>query len=214
VSGRVLVDLSMPVAEEMPTNRPDHFPPTMRQYSTIDTAGWAGTALTIDTHCGTHVDAPVHFVPGGRAVADIPLSTLIGDCQVVRIPTGGPDGAIVPDQLGEITAERVVLDTGWSERLATDEEGYFRRHSYLHPDTARRLVAEGVRLVGIDTPSVDRVDDQAHHILLGSDVVIVENLSNTGRLPDRVELVVAPLRLTGADGSPARVIALAEGVAG
>jgi arylformamidase len=203
----MLIDLTMTIAEDMPTNRPDHKPPAMKQYATIDTAGWCGTELTIDTHCGTHVDAPAHFIPGGRAVSDIPLSTLIGPCQVVRVAADA-DGAIRPEHLGTLTGERVILDTGWSARLADDERGYFGSHSYLHPDAATALVQAGVHLVAIDTPSVDRLDDQAHQILLGNDVVIVENLSNTSQLPDQVELVVAPLPLRGADGSPARVVAM------
>jgi arylformamidase len=206
----MLTDLTLPIAESMPTNRPDHSPPTMRQYATIETAGWCGTELTIDTHCGTHVDAPAHFIPGGRAVSEIPLSTLIGPCQVMRVAADA-DGAVLPEHLGTLTSERVILDTGWSARLADDEEGYFSRHSYLHPDTATLLVQSGVRLVAIDTPSVDRRDDRVHHILLGNEVIIVENLSKTSQLPDQITIIVAPLPLKDADGSPARVVAMTDG---
>lgn len=206
----MLIDLSMLITPGMPTNGPDHKPPTMTRYATIETDGWCGTELVIDTHCGTHVDAPAHFVVGGRAVSDIPLDALVGECQVVHVEADA-DGAIRPEHLGALTGERVILDTGCSARLADDEEAYFRHHSYLHPDTATLLVELGIRLVGIDTPSVDRASNLAHHILLGSDVVIVENLSNTAELPDQIRIVVAPLPLHAADGSPARVVAITDG---
>ena len=206
------VDLSMPIAADMPTNRPDHFPPSITPYASIEQGGWAGSEIRIDSHCGTHVDAPSHFVPGGLTIDEIPLDVLIGPAQKITVPAGTT--AVTAADLGEIAAPRVVIHTGWSDRVATDEAGYLTASTHLDADAAEFLVRSGVRLVGIDCPSVDApAVDPVHQILLGNGVVIVENLANTSAVPDSFTLVVSPLRLIDGDGSPARVAAILDGEA-
>jgi len=200
----IYIDLSMPISPAMPTNQPDHFPPVLKPYSHIASEGWAGTAITIDSHCGTHVDAPSHFVAADIGVDQIPLDVLIGQGQKITV-----DAAVITaEHLASVSAHRVVVHTGWSDRADTPE--YITGSSHLNADAARHLVSCGVRLVGIDAPSVDApgVGD-VHQILLGSGVIIVENLSNTAALPDSFELIVSPLRIVDGDGSPARVVAVA-----
>lgn len=197
------VDLSMPISPSMPTNRPDHFPPALDPYARIESDGWAGTAITIDSHCGTHVDAPSHFVPGAMGVDAIPLDVLVGPAQRVGVDTD----VVTAAHLTSVSAVRVVVHTGWSARADTPE--YISGATHLDADAARELVDRGVRLVGIDSPSVDAPGcDDVHQILLGNGVIIVENLSNTAALPEYFELIVSPLRIVDGDGSPARVVAV------
>ncbi|MCV7423513.1 cyclase family protein [Mycobacterium yunnanensis] len=197
------VDLSMPISPDMPTNQPDHFPPVLQPYSHIASDGWAGTAITIDSHCGTHVDAPSHFVAGEIGVDEIPIEVLVGASQRIAVDAR----VVTPEHLGAVASERVVVHTGWSDR--TDTAEYLSGSTHLNADAALHLVGRGVRLVGIDSPSVDAPGcDDVHQILLGHGVIIVENLSNTAALPDHFDLIVSPLRIVGADGSPARVIAV------
>jgi arylformamidase len=203
----ILVDLSMSITPDMPTNRPDHRPPEFAGYAAIDTHGWRGTMVTIDTHCGTHVDAPSHFVADGAPVDAVALDVLIGPATLLTVDPDVPGRATDVPELPTDLAGRVVVHTGWSDRLASNPDGYFRRHAYLSESFARRLVAAGIVLVGIDTPSIDGEGDAAHHILLGAGVIVVENLANTALLPSRFDLTVLPLRLKGLDGSPARAIA-------
>jgi arylformamidase len=204
------VDLSMPIAADMPTNRPDHFPPSITPYASIDDGGWAGSEIRIDSHCGTHVDAPSHFVREGATVDQIPLDVLIGPAQKITVPVGTT--TVTATDLGAVAAERVVIHTGWSDRLATDEAGYLTSSAHLDAGAAELLVRSGVRLVGIDCPSVDAPGaDPVHQILLCNGVVVVENLANTSAVPDSFTLMVAPLRLVDGDGSPARVAAVVEG---
>lgn len=193
------IDLSMPISPDMPTNVPDHFPPNLRPYSAIEQDGWAGTAITIDSHCGTHVDAPCHFIVGGLGVDQIPLDTLVGDAQRIDI-AGAPVGA---GDLIAVAAPRVILVAG----SAPDGE---RPPAYLGAEAAESLVSSGVRLVGIDRSSIDAPDcAEVHQILLGNGVIIVENIVNAEALPVTFHLVVSPLRIVDGDGSPARVFALA-----
>lgn len=205
MSARDFIDLSMPISAEMPTNEPDHFPPTITPYATIPEDGWTGSEIRIDSHCGTHVDGPSHFVKGAAGVDTVPLEVLIGPAQ--RLNVVGVRGSISATDLPDLRAARVILHTGWS-----DEEGPRASQTpHLDASAARALLDAGVRLVGIDTPSVDAPGvDAVHQSLLRENVVIVENLAATGGLPDSFDLIVTPLRIVDGDGSPARAIAVVE----
>lgn len=201
-----MIDLSMSISAAMPTNRPDHFPPAIRAYAQIDRDGWVGSELTLDSHCGTHVDAPAHFIAGGATVDQIPLEFLMGTCQVRHVKSGS--GTIMSDDLGPVHAPRVLIATGCADHAESDPDRYFSSHRYLSADAAQHLVDSGVRMVGIDCPSVDAPDsDTAHQILLRNNVVIVENMVNLSTLPELCEVAVLPLRIEGGDGSPARAVA-------
>ena len=153
----------------------------------LERSGSAGgvyvTRLSCSAHAGTHVDAPAHFYDGGRGVDELPLEILVGPCLVAELD---PDLATPP-------AERVL---------------YRSRGGRLDENGARRLLAAGVRLVGIDADSIEaeREGHPVHRLLLSAGVVIVENLDLAGVRPGEYELVCLPLRLEGADGAPARVI--------
>jgi arylformamidase len=201
----------MAIHEDMPTNHPDHFAPSVIPYSDISVSGWRGTTLTFDSHCGTHLDAPSHFVAEGATVEEVELDCLIGRCQIVDVLVSTYDVAIEPEHLPEITQSRVFFRTGCSDRVGTDPKGYFHHHAFLTSSTAHVLVAAGVRLVGIDCPSVDHNGDDAHQILLQNNVVIVENLVNLSSLPDECEVIILPLPVVGGDGCPVRAVAVLEG---
>lgn len=203
MAGRSYVDLSMPISPSMATNEPDHFPPTITPYSTIERDGWAGSEIRIDSHCGTHVDAPSHFVPGRPGVDALALDRLIGEAQRVDLAALNP--SVRAEDLSSLDVGRVVVHTGWNEPLGrrSDTPGH------LDGAAAHALVAAGIVLVAIDAPSVDAPGvDEVHQILLGNGVVVVENLVGTGRLPDTFDLIVSPLRIVDGDGSPARVVAI------
>lgn len=201
------VDLSMPISPSMPTNEPDHFPPTVTPYSTIEDNGWAGSEIRIDSHCGTHVDAPSHFVFGGTTVDALTPDQLIGRARRIDVTALTPD--VRASDLELAGADRVVVHTGWNGPRGETGKGC---PPHLELDAARALVEAGVVMVAIDAPSVDAEGvDKVHQILLGNGVVIVENLVDTGRLPAAFDLVALPLRVVDGDGSPARVVAVVEG---
>lgn len=102
-----------------------------------------------------------------------------------------------------------MISTYWEDKKDNDE--YLRSNPGLSIDAAEYLVEKRINLVGIDTPSIDAAIDEgfnAHHILLKNGVLIVENLCNLKDLPDRFKLIVLPLKLRGATGSPVRAIAI------
>jgi len=198
-----LIDLTMPISEGMPSN-PDHFPPRITRYAELDSRGWIASELVLDSHLGTHIDAPSHFLANGISLDRIPLEQLVGPVQVMRLPVASGE-AISASQIPPIVRDRVLLATGW-ESQATQPDTYFRTFPYLSLEAARLLVESGVRLVGIDGPSVD-YDGSVHVLLLEAGVVIVENLVNLGQLPDLCWAAILPLPIVNGDGSPARAIA-------
>lgn len=207
-SQAALIDLTMPIVEGMPSN-PDHFPPRLTPYADFASHGWTATELLLDSHLGTHLDAPSHFIPNGIPLDRIPLEQLVGPAQVIHLPSLAEGEAISPDRLPPIGHPRVLLATGWWLH-ANDPDRYFRRFPYLSREAALSLLDSGVRVVGIDGPSVD-YDGGTHVVLLGGGAVVVENLVNLNRLPDVCWVAILPLPIVQGDGSPVRAIAKIPG---
>jgi arylformamidase len=200
----VLIDLTMPISPGMPFN-PDHFPPEITLYAEIDTHGWEARKLLLDSHLGTHMDAPSHFVRGGMALDRIPLEVFVGAAQVVNLPQLEDGEEISPSHLPALTSSRVLLATGWWHE-SEDSDRYFQRFPYLGEKAAEALVEAGVKLVGIDGPSID-YDGTTHVLLLSRGAVIVENLVRLDSLPATCSVSIMPLPIVGGDGCPVRAIA-------
>ena len=198
------IDLTMPIAPSMPFN-PDHFPPQLTTYATVPTHGWEARRLTLDSHLGTHLDAPSHFIEGGTTIEGLSLDALVGPAQVIHLTEIGAGETITAHHLPSIRDERVLIRTGWASRMLGRAE-YFTQYPDLSPDAAHALVDAGVRLVGFDTPSPDYDPGETHRVLLGRGVVILENVMNLERIPDHCWIAALPMPVVGGDGSPARVI--------
>jgi arylformamidase len=200
------IDLTMPITPSMPTN-PDHVAPTFAPYARLEEVGWEATHVTLSSHTGTHMDAPSHFVPGAPTIDRVPIDLFTGPAQVIHLSDIHDGQAIGREQLPDISSSRVLLCTGWPAR-ASDRDAFFGRHPYLTEDAADYLLRSGVRLVGIDSPSVDYHPPSAVHVaLLAAGTLIVENLVNLTQLGAECEFSVFPLPLVTLDGSPVRAIA-------
>src|SRR5215470_5699361 len=108
-----LADLTMPISPGMLVN-PDHFPPEITTYATLENDGWVARRLVLDSLLGTHLDAPSHFVADAPDVDDADLAVLMGEAQVIHLENVMPGEAISAARLGPVTGRRVLLDTGWS----------------------------------------------------------------------------------------------------
>ena len=170
------------------------------------------TAFLTCNHTGTHMDAPAHFYNGVRTIEQVPLEQFIGAAALVDVRKIGPRGEITPANFAQCeetirSTGKVIFWTGWSSRWG--QEGYFDDYPVLSEQAAAWLVDRGVHLVGMDTPSPDREPHPAHYILLGANVVIVENLRGLEQIDrDVFELIVVPLPLKGLEASPVRAIAV------
>jgi arylformamidase len=161
--------------------------------------------LELGVHTGTHVDAPLHFFDGAEAVEGLDLGTLVGPAQVLEVPGNGDVDAAAHEGLDQ-GVDRVLFKTRNSEAWARDE--FYEGFATIAPDAAERLVAAGIRLVGIDYLSVG--SPETHRTLLGAGVVAIEGLDLRAIAPGTYTLVCLPLKLVGADGAPARVVLIDE----
>jgi arylformamidase len=164
--------------------------------------------ISFGVHTGTHVDAPNHFVEGGKRVHEIDPTKLIGPCRVIRIDESVV--AIEPEDVGDIKGlERVLFKTRNSQFWSEPERGFRSDFSYLTPATAKLLVENGVVLVGIDYLSIEKSGSPGHPVhvtLLEKEIVILEGLDLRKVSAGDFELICMPLKYIGAggDGAPAR----------
>ena len=180
-------------------------------------APWRVTELRLGTHTGTHMDAPSHFVPGGKTIDQYPLTRFVLPGLVVSV-SPQDDEPVGPEALAEHLPVlprdgALLVRTGWDRYWKSER---YLRHPFLAPETARRLAASGAKLVGIDALNVDstvRATSHAHQILLESDLLIVENLARLDQLQPGVvyQFSFLPLPLSGLDGSPVRAVAWDRG---
>jgi arylformamidase len=168
------------------------------------------SAVHTTLHLGAHADAPSHVVRGGASIDARPLTFYYGPCQVLEVHVGRGE-RVGPQHLdAEIEAPRVLLKTG----TAPDPECFSDDYAGLAPGLVDFLAAQRVRLVGIDTPSVDLFDDadlESHHALARHDMASLEGLVLAHVPAGLYTLVALPLRLEGADASPVRAVLLTSG---
>jgi arylformamidase len=163
------------------------------------------STVELSVHTGTHVDAPSHFLPGAPTIDTVDLEQFIGPARVVEVATRA---GITVDELARLPidgATRVLFKTG----SAPDPGVFNLDFAYLTATAATALVERGVRLVGIDTPSMDHAESKtldAHRALLTGGVAILENLWLEDVEPGDYELIALPLKLAGLDASPVRAV--------
>ena len=196
------LDISVPISPEMLTWHDDprvEITPVTGQYGDLTVTV---THLRLCTHTGTHVDAPLHFRPGEATVDQLPLTSLLGPAQVLDLRGMERIGRA---ELGAIAAARLLLKTDNSQWI---RRGPMPNHpAHLTEDGAQWLVERGVRLVGIDSLSIDLPGETgAHETLLGAGVAILETIDLTQVEAGEYELICLPLRIVGADGAPARAV--------
>ncbi|MBC8171865.1 MAG: cyclase family protein [Anaerolineae bacterium] len=170
------------------------------------------TTLTMTPHLGTHADAYYHFVRDGVHPAKMPLDAYIGRAQVITVSKR--DGALLPADLANYDlkhTERLLLhshvsdlpDTQWAEEFP-----------YLSVELIDSLAGLGVRLIGLDSPSVDAFDSTTlpcHHALRKHNMVNLESVYLRGVPDGEYELIALPLKLDLACGSPVRAVLRAIG---
>lgn len=191
------------------------------EFKAFWTASFADTGsvniggVSMSLHSGTHTDAPKHFREGGEAIADMDLEPYLGEAQVIDLTAADPkllSTGITPQLLtsaglreGDGLPRRVLLKTGTGGASGMFPESF----AHLTEEAAQALVKMGIRLVGIDTPSIERVDAKdmrVHQALADGRVAILENLALTHVEPGRYELIALPLKFADMDASPVRAV--------
>ena len=165
------------------------------------------SAVTMSPHVGTHADAPLHVRDGWPGSHELPLEPFLGRALVVDV--AGREGEISLSQLERVAAlprvERLLLRTG-----CTVAAGKFpAAWPTLAETCVRQLLGRGLRLLGVDAPSVDQRESTAlpvHHMLFDGGAYNLENLDLRRVLPGEYELIAPPLKLMALDAAPVRAV--------
>jgi arylformamidase len=200
-------DNGMPVFPGLPD-------PSFTHIAAVEQDGYAMTSYSMLNHIGTHVDAPAHQIAGGDTLDEIGLERLVTDAVRIDVSRRHPHG---PVPLGELEPELERVRAGDIVLFYSDNarnygsDAYWTGWSYPDADASRALIERGISAIGFDGPSADPVGSTTfdlHRIWLSAGRMILENVNNLDQLPDRAQVVVAPMKVARANGAPARIFAL------
>lgn len=210
-------DISVAIHPDLPVWEGDP-PVVIRAAASIERGDLANVSrLDIGAHTGTHVDAPVHFVPGRKGVDQLSLETLIGTayvvdlCNVVHEVTAHDfEQAHIPEQ-----TKRLLCKTSNSDLWSKSASVFDRNFVGISPDGAQWLIDHGIELVGVDYLGVERFESvengaPTHHALLGKELVIIEGLDLSDVPAGEYTLICLPVKIKNSDGAPCRAILIKE----
>lgn len=210
-----LIDLSNVYENEMSEalgHRPVRFNPVVSQHT-----GSHLTEMDLSSHSGTHMDAPVHFIKGGKTIDSFPPDYFSGLAYVLPVDAGdfqemGTDIFTGhEEQLKK--ADILFISTGWERKWKTED--YTWKYPFLSREAGEKIVEYGFRFIGVDLISVDpskrsgkRNGSPAHEALLSNNVLVIENLTNLMGVRNKfLKIYAFPLNIKGCDGAPVRVVA-------
>jgi len=220
-----IVDLSFPI-------RPHFRWKVARELRSSHATGanFQSSILTVSCHAYTHVDAPVHFLPGDRDIREMPVDQWMGTAAVVDLTHLGENGEVTARDLeqraGHVAAGDIaLLRTDWPRRTSVESERFWSHAPWTGRDACDWLVARGVKAVGYDYPPdysvrtsifspetpVSRWECTTHDVFFPAGITVVEYLTNLDAIGvARCQFIALPLAIDGADGSPVRAIAIVD----
>ena len=213
-----IVDLTLTVSDKIPTF-PGSPPPSFIPWENIKEYGYNLELLFLSSHTGTHMDAPHHFLEKAAKIHEISLKKLVSEAALIQCRKSSGQSITKTDiqkfekKHGKITGfSSIIFYTGWQKNL--QKKYYFTKNPGLSVSAAKYLASKKISLVGIDSPSIDLGKDSkfsAHKIFAKKGLLIVENLANLDKIKSsKFHLVVLPLKLKNATGSPVRAIEFVE----
>jgi kynurenine formamidase len=212
-----VIDLTHTISPDMPVY-PGSNSPVLQQVASLDEEKYIEKKLTLNSHTGTHIDAPSHIIATGKTLDDYPPAAFCGPAVVLNL-SHIIDRKIEKEDLlpYSVPLERVqflLIHTGWS--CYWGDKKYFLDPPVLSIAAAKWLATLRLKGIGVDTLSVDSnvsIGFPIHKTFLSCDTLIIENLTNLGRLTDKIfEFYCFPLKLAQADGSPVRAVAIVNDV--
>jgi kynurenine formamidase len=213
-----IIDLTLEITSDTITF-PGYPMPNFIKWSKFDTQGYTSEVMFLSTHTGTHMDAPFHFNPNGQTIDQVEVSRYICNNAILMKIQKNANEMITSDDIIRNSKyaikekDTVVLSTGWEKQIK-QKDNYIRNNPGLSKDAVEYLVEKKVNAVAIDCPSIDKGTDSgfiAHKMLLSNQVLVIENLCNLCRFKnEKFTLLITPLKLAGASGSPIRAIGIEE----
>ena len=213
-----IIDLTLTVSDKIPTfpgsPRPNFIP-----WENVKEDGYNLELLFLSSHTGTHMDAPHHFLEKGAKIHEISLKKLVSEAALIQCRKSSGQSITKADvqkfekKHGKIeNFSSVIFYTGWQKNL--QKKYYFTKNPGLSVSAAKYLATKKISLVGVDSPSIDLGKDSkfsVHQIFAKKGILIVENLANLDKIKSSTfHLVVLPLKLKNATGSPVRAIAFVD----
>ena len=213
-----IIDLTLTVSDKIPTF-PGSPQPNFIPWENIKEDGYNLEVLFLSSHTGTHMDAPHHFLEKGAKIHEISLKKLVSEAALIQCRKNGGQSITKTDiQKFEKNHRKienfssVIFYTDWQKNL--QKKYYFTKNPGLSVSAAKYLTSKKISLVGIDSPSIDLGKDpkfSVHQIFAKKGILIVENLANLDKIKSPTfHLVVLPLKLKNATGSPVRAIAFID----
>lgn len=201
-----LIDLTMPLDEKTPTY-PGDPQIEIEQIAELQKNGWREKRLHINTHCGTHVDAPAHFFEKGKTLDALHLEDFQGEGILFDVRKRKITLSVLKEQ--SIAQKSVVLFcTGQSDNRYGN---YYEGANFIPEEVAHELVNKEVKAVGVDAFSPDTEPYPIHKILLSKDILIIENLVNLKALLGKRFIVhYFPLKISEGEGAPCRAVAITK----
>ena len=204
-----VIDLTRTLCDDMPVFPGDN-PVRLKPAATIEKHGFTNYRIETGMHVGTHLDGPLHMIPGGMPLTDMPPERFVGRGVLVDARKCGEiihSDILEPYSISQ--GDIVLFRTDWCAQFGT--ETYYFDYPVLEPRCADLLVQLKVNMIGLDFPSPDKAPFPVHQILLGNNILIIENLQGLANLKGvgKFRICALPLKLE-ADSAPARVIALTE----
>jgi len=213
-----ILDLTLTISNKIPTF-PGSPQPKLIPWENVRDDGYNLEFLFMSTHTGTHMDAPYHFLEKGAKIHEISLKKLVSEAVLIKSKKKEGESVTKTDiqkfekKHGKIASfSSVIFYTGWQRNL--QKKYYFEKNPGLSVSAAKYLASKKINLVGIDSPSIDLGTDSkfsVHQIFAKKGILVVENLANLEKIKSsKFHLVVLPLKLKNATGSPVRAIAFVE----
>lgn len=165
------------------------------------------SSIASTLHIGAHADAPSHYHKEGMSIEQCSLTRYFGMCQVIDVSHLSDEMTLEKIGTVEILAERILFKTKSLRTLSAWQDDF----CFLSPELVKHMALKGVKLIGIDTPSMDYAKSkelEAHQAFFQNDISILEGLVLDDIMPGLYVLVAFPLKLAGAEASPVRAVLL------
>ncbi len=170
--------------------------PELSVFSAIASGDGCNMArLSTTLHCGTHADAPLHFISGGKTINGVPVDRFIGECRVIEVDTVRITGDYV-DKYFPKGCKRILIKSGGK--------------AYFDKTGAEELAYYSYTLIGTDSMSVGSAEDQTgpHKAILGEGIAVLENLNLSEVKPGKYFLIAPPVKISGVEAAPVRALLL------
>lgn len=173
--------------------------PKIIKVANVEVDGFSTFELNINNHHGTHIESPAHMIKNGKSLKEYPLELFMGDAICLKIED-------INSNLDLKGIKRILIYTGFDRYWGQDN--YTKEYPTLNDEQIDILISLGIEMIGFDTLSPDKINENKNHLnLFNKDIIIIENLTNLNQVYGKnIELCALPFKIDG-DAAPLRVIA-------